>query len=74
MQGPNLPSDFNSTISPYDMKLLIGRIIYSTYLRPYRTRTILDIVKKSGESKTFFKKHVPKRRSTDIYKYKGKNH
>lgn len=70
----NLPSDFNSTISPYDMKLLIGRIIYSTYLRPYRTRTILDIVKKSGESKTFFKKHVPKRRSTDIYKYKGKNH
>ena len=28
--------------------------------------------KESGESKTFFKKHVPKRRSTDIYKYKGK--
>ncbi len=33
----NLPSDFNSTISPYDMKLFIGRIMQYGYTGPIST-------------------------------------
>ena len=33
----NLPSDFNSTISPYDMKLFIGRTMQFGYTRSIST-------------------------------------
>ena len=33
----NLPSDINSTISPYDMKLFIGRIMQYGYTGPIST-------------------------------------